>query len=114
MTTAIAACTGPGSRLVQSDSGASFLRLECAQCHKHHEPPPAVSTLEREVRAELAKKGNERVIVALHDSGTTRTFLAPKPRPVDRPLTPQQKFEASRPYASKAEPRSNDDATQAK
>ena len=46
--------------------------------------------LEGEVRRELGKKGNERVIASVDtDRGVVRTFLAPRPPEVITPGPPQ-------------------------
>jgi hypothetical protein len=78
--TAIAACSGPGSRLVKSDSGASYLRVECSKCHRPHDAP---SELEQAVQRELAKLENGRAItVVVNETDSEPMFLPPKPRSV--------------------------------
>jgi hypothetical protein len=109
--TAIATqCLGAGSRLITN--GRTSTRLSCATCHQYHAP---ASAFERAVQAALSKPENRgRVTLALNDSdseaeravrvghasGATKAFLTPKPyQSPAQPLTPQEKFELSRPSA---------------
>jgi hypothetical protein len=105
MTTTMATCTGPGSKLVKSDTGQSYLKVECSTCRTFHDAPTAhqraSAGLEAEVRAELRKPANRNVVAAVFSDGTVKSYVAPRPPVVpEQPRTVAEKFEASRPYGS--------------
>jgi hypothetical protein len=74
-------CVGVGSAFISN--GQSKLLVECRECGRHHAPPePAqahLAGLEADVRAELARPGNERVFAVIHDDGSVESFLRPTP-----------------------------------